>query len=362
MSIATLAPSAPTAALTAAEVRLEFDGGRDFLSACTAGLPPRATRAAVIADVEDASRGRINPPAASAAVEDARASFSRLVGTSSTRIAIGSQASVFAGLVASALPDNAEVLCAAGDFSSVVLPFVHAGRGIRVRVAPLAELASAITDTTHLVVFSVVQAATGEVADAPAIRAAAAKSGALTLCDATQAIGWLPVRADDYDVVICHAYKWLCSPRGVAFASLSERIQPHLRPLFAGWYAGGDPWASCYGHDVTLADDASRFDVSPAWQAFTGAAPALALFARADMDDIHAHCTGLAAAFRAQMGIAAPERPSAIVTWEDPDGADLARLTAAGITASGRAGRARVAFHVFNDQIDVSRAAAALAR
>ena len=55
-----------------------------------------------------------------------------------------------------------------------------------------------------------------------------------------------------------------------------------------------------------------------------------------------------------------PDRPSAIVTWADPDGSDLAQLGAAGITASGRSGRARVAFHVFNDGEDVDLALAAL--
>ena len=74
-------------------------------------------------------------------------------------------------------------------------PFAHAGRGIRLRTAPLAHLAEAITADTWLVAFSVVQSATGEVADAAAIRAAAARHGARTLCDATQAIGWLPVDA-----------------------------------------------------------------------------------------------------------------------------------------------------------------------
>jgi len=77
---------------------------------------------------------------------------------------------------------------------------------------------------------------------------------------------------------------------------------------------------------------------------------------------LHAHATGLAARFRALIGLAEPARPSAIVTWPDASGADLARLTAAGLIASGRNGRARVAFHVFNDERDVDLAARALAR
>ncbi len=106
-----------------------------------------------------------------------------------------------------------------------------------------------------------------------------ARWDALTLCDATQAVGWLPVAASEFDGVICHAYKWLCAPRGVSFLAVSERLAKSMTPLFAGWYAGQDPWTSCYGSDVTLASDARRFDVSPAWQAFVGAEPALDLFA-----------------------------------------------------------------------------------
>ena len=68
-----------------------------------------------------------------------------------------------------------------------------------------------------------------------------------------------------------------------------------MPPVFAGWYAGGDPWVSCYGHEVELAADASRFDVSPAWQAFVGAEPALELFASLDARALYEHATGLAA-------------------------------------------------------------------
>lgn len=343
-------------------VRAEFSGGRSYLAACTMGLPPRATRTAVIADLDAAAEGRACAVEYSAVVERTRGHFARLVETDPSRVAIGSQASVFAGLIASAVPDGAEVLCAEGDFASMVQPFAHAGRGIRLRTAALQDLAEAITDDTWLVAYSIVQSATGEVADAAAISVAARAHGARTLCDATQAIGWLPVRADDHDAIICHAYKWLCAPRGVAFLAISDAFAAQIPAVFAGWYSAADPWSSCYGHGGALAEDATRFDVSPAWQAFVGAEPALELFARADRQALHDHATGLAAAFRIGMGLELPARASAIVTWADATGADLARLTDAGITASGRAGRARVAFHVFNDRRDVDDALSALGR
>ena len=341
---------------TLAPLRAQFTGAAGYLAACTAGLPTAGTRAAVLADLI----GRPDPAEYSRIVETSRAHFARLVGIAPERVAIGSQTSVLTSMIACSLPEVAEVLVPDDEFSSLILPFVHAGRDLRVRSVPLDALASAIGADTVLVAFSLVQSATGEVADAAAITATAARRGALTLCDATQAAGWMPVDAAAFDALVCHAYKWLCAPRGVAFLTLRRTFARRLQPVHAGWYAGADPWASCYGADAELATSARRFDVSPAWQAFVGAEPALRVFADADPEALFAHTTGLAAIFRALLGVPEPERPSAIVTWPDPEGCNLARLTMAGITASGRNGRARVAFHVFNDEHDVERAAAAL--
>lgn len=346
--------AAPPAIDGLSDLRAEFSDAAGYLAACTGGLPTRSTARAVRADLaQRPDAGRY-----AAVVEQARSHFARIVGVDADRIAIGSQTSVMASLLAAALPSGAEVLCPEDEFSSLVLPFVHAG--LRVRTVPLDALADAIGPDTALVAFSLVQSACGQVADADAIVAAAARHGARTLCDATQAAGWMPVDAGRFDALVCHAYKWLCAPRGVAFLALSPQFAATLRPLHAGWYAGEDPWAACYGPDAELATCARRFDVSPAWQAFVGAEPALRAFADADPLALQAYTTGLAATFRARLGIDEPARPSAIVTWPDSDGRDLARLEAAGIVASGRNGRVRVAFHVFNDLDDVEWAARAL--
>lgn len=339
-------------------LRAQFPDATDYLAACTVGLPTFETQRSVATDLAR----RPDVAEYCRVVEQSRAHFARLVNVDADRVAIGSQTSVQASVLAAGLPDGAEVLVPEDEFSSLVLPFVHAGRGIRVRTAPLTELAAAVSPVTALVAFSLVQSGSGEVADLDAITDAARHVGARTVCDATQAVGWMPVDASRVDALLCHAYKWLCAPRGVAFLVLAADYASSLRAVQAGWYAGADPWASCYGTDADLAADARRFDVSPAWQAFVGAEPALRAFAGADMNAVHAYVTGLSSAFRARLGLAAPTRESAIVTWPDAEGCDLARLTAAGITASGRNGRARVAFHVFNDLSDVDRAARALGR
>ncbi|MBB2974683.1 selenocysteine lyase/cysteine desulfurase [Microbacterium endophyticum] len=345
---------------TITSARTQFSGGRGYLASCTVGLPTRATRAAIIADLDSAAGGHPDLADYTSAVERSRRSFARLVKVAPQRVAIGSQASVMTALVASALPERAEVLVADGDFSSIVLPFVHAGRDFEVRCVPLRDLAAEIQPQTALVAFSLVQSATGEVADVGEITRAARAHGTLTLCDATQAVGWFPVEASVFDAVICHAYKWLCAPRGVSFLTVSNALLTRASPLFAGWYAGENPWDSCYGDAVTLASDARRFDVSPAWQAFVGAAPALALFARTNQMALYSHTTHLARLFREEMDLPEPTRESAIITWLDDEGTAVTRLASKKIVASGRAGRARVAFHIYNDEEDVDLAVSAL--
>jgi selenocysteine lyase/cysteine desulfurase len=264
---------------------------------------------------------------------------------------------VLASIIAAAVPDGAEVLSVDGDFSSIVFPFLQRA-DIAVRTVSLEALAESITDKTWLVVFSLVQSSSGLIADVPAIVEAAAAHDAFTLCDLTQAAGVLPVDASKFDATVCHTYKWLCAPRGVAFLTLSTRFDALLTPLQAGWYAGDDVWQSCYGPSMHLAHSARRFDVSPAWQAWIGAEQSIALFAGLDMSEVWGRASGLGDALCDALGI--PQQHQAIVSWPDASGSDLGKLIAAGIRASGRAGRLRASFHLWNDESDVESVVRAL--
>ncbi|MDF0513148.1 aminotransferase class V-fold PLP-dependent enzyme [Agromyces sp. H3Y2-19a] len=334
-----------------------FAAGRGYLAACTLGLPADVTRDAVRRDLERWATGTASAADYSATLERARGHAAALLGTAAERVATGSQVSVFAGLAAASAPARAEILCVDGDFSSVVAPFLARG-DLRVRHVPLDALADAISTSTWLVSYSLVQSATGEVADEASIAAAARAAGALTLVDTTQATGWMPTDEVAGDLVVCHAYKWLGAPRGAAFAAFSDRAVAEFTPHTAGWYSGADPWASCYGPELHLAEGARRFEVSPAWHAWAGAEAALGFAASLDLRAVRRHDVGLANAFRERLGLEASD--SAIVTWPDETGCDLAALTAAGLVASGRAGRARVAFHLWNDEEDVALAADAV--
>lgn len=251
-----------------------------YLDAATCGLPARATVDAMRGALDTWQAGKADLAVYDEAVRASRAAFARLVGVDPSWVATGSQTSALVGLVASSVPDGAEVLVVDGDFASVVFPFlVHADRGVTVRQVPLESLADEVRASTHTVAFSLVQSRDGRIADVDAIRTAAAATGAVTVCDVTQAAGWLPVDATLFDVTVCASYKWLSAPRGTAFLTVRPELLDRLRPTSAGWYAGEEIWSSVYGPHMALATDARRLDVSPAWLCWVGAVPALELVA-----------------------------------------------------------------------------------
>ncbi|WP_449279128.1 aminotransferase class V-fold PLP-dependent enzyme [Leucobacter sp. GX0328] len=341
--------------------RQHFPSTRGYLSACTAGLPTLETVTASRAFTDTWAAGRLDAVALGETIERCRALYAEVAGVAPDRVAVGSQVSQFASIVATSVPDGAEVLCADGDFASLVHPFVQlAGRGVRVRYAPVSRLAAEIGPGTALVAFSLVQSATGEVVDHAAISRAAAAAGARTFADTTQSTGWLPVDASGFDFTVCHAYKWLCAPRGTAFLTVREGLDDALTPLAAGWYSADEVWGSCYSHHMPLARGAGRFDVSPAFPSVPGTETALRFFAELDIAEAHTHDVGLANAAREMLGLQPTD--SAIVAWPDPDGSALAAMRDAGIAASGRAGNARIAFHLWNDAGDVAALAEALGR
>ena len=123
-----------------------------------------------------------------------------------------------------------------------------------------------------MVAFSAVQMSTGEVADLDAVAAAARAHGALTVVDATQACGWLPIDAKRFDFVACAAYKWLMSPRGTAFMAVAPERLDGILPTQAGWYAGEDVHDAYSGPPLRLAADA-RGGSTPPPRGSRGSAP-----------------------------------------------------------------------------------------
>ncbi|MEU8282859.1 aminotransferase class V-fold PLP-dependent enzyme [Micromonospora sp. NPDC048905] len=328
-----------------------------WLNTASYGLPPEPAWTA-LQDALGAWRvGRTSWEGWGEAVHSSRTAFAALIGVPAGDVAVGAAVSQILAPVAAALPAGATVVVPEVEFTSNLFPWlVQEERGVKVRTVPLAGLVDAIDSDTDVVAFSLVQSADGAVAAYDEIVIAARAHGALVVVDATQACGWLPFDGSGADVVAVGGYKWLMNPRGTAYAYLAPALRERLRPDAAGWYAGRDPHASYYGAPLRLADDARRFDISPAWFSWVGAAPALELVAEIGVPAIREHNVALANRFLA--GLGRPPGESAIVSVDVPDAEQ--RLAAAGIRAAVRAGRVRASFHVYSTEADVDAALEAL--
>ena len=319
-----------------------------YCNTASYGLPPKPAWDALQSALADWHSGRTSWEQWGQSTEGARAVFARLVGVGAERVAVGSTVSELIGSAVTALPQGARVVVPDIEFTSTLFPLLVQQR-LDVRTVPPAQLVDAIADGVDAVAFSAVQMSTGEVADLDAIVAAAASIGAITICDATQAVGWLPIDAARFDALVCGAYKWLMSPRGSAFLAVSDRLLERAVPHSAGWYAGEDVHASYFGPPLRLASSARRLDLSPAWFSWVGTQPALKLIERIGIDAIHDHDLALANRFRAGVGLEPSN--SAIVCADIPGAAE--RLERAGIIAAVRGGLLRTSWHLYNDESDV---------
>jgi len=329
-----------------------------YLNTASFGLPPKVAFDALQQALDDWRVGRVSWEPWCESTERARACFARLNNVRVEDVAAGATTSELVGLIAASIPDGASVLAPDRDFASLLFPWTTQSlRGVTISTVPLTSLAEAIDRSTDVVLVSAVQSAAGEVADLAAIAAAAREVGAVTVVDATQSCGWFPLDASAFDAVVCSGYKWLLAPRGTAYAYLGERLREQTAPVHAGWYAAEDPFGSYYGLPPRLTTTARRFDTSPAWFSWVGAAPAIELLESIGIERIREHNVRLANRFRAGLGLEPSD--SAIVSAEVPEAQE--RLRAAGIQAATRAGGLRASFHVYNTEDDVDAALEALA-
>jgi selenocysteine lyase/cysteine desulfurase len=330
-----------------------FDVPAGYLNTASIGIPSGAVGDAVAGAVARWRAGAARPPEYDVHVATAREGWARLVGVAPEHVAAGASVSQLVGLVAASVPDGTRVVIAGNEFTSVTFPFAAQGaRGVTVTEVPRGELPSAAGEA-DLVAVSVVQSADGALADLDALRS----TGTPVLLDVTQAAGWLPLRLDWADYVVGGCYKWLFAPRGAAWLAVHPRARP-LVPHAANWYAAHDPWEGVYGLPLRLADGARGLDLSPVWLSQVGAAVATRWLAGLELDRVREHCTGLADAVLAGLGL--PPAGSAIIAV-DLTADQRERLAAAGVVSSVRAGRTRLSFHLYNTGDDVDRVLGALA-
>jgi selenocysteine lyase/cysteine desulfurase len=166
----------------------------------------------------------------------------------------------------------------------------------------------------------------------------------------------------DIDYLVCHGYKHLLCPRGVAFFRVRKVYWDDVQPWLANWRAGDPPYARSYGGSLDdLALDARRFDVSLAWHAWAGAEPSLALLVDWQEQGILEGVKALARRLAFGLGLAEPSASIVSLRVQDAEAAEAA-LARVGVRCAARGGNIRLSPHVYNTVDDIDRAIDALSR
>jgi selenocysteine lyase/cysteine desulfurase len=319
-----------------------------YLNAGTNGPAPRRGVDAAVASLRaQAEHGRGGGPFFAAVIEQAeslRARVAALLGCEASEVALTGSTTDGVNTVLSALElgEGDEVLTSDEEHPGVLAPLASARqrRGVRVRVAPFADLASHSTPETRLIACSHVSWITGQVIDVAALAA----TGVPVLLDGAQALGAIGV---DVRELRCAFYaasgqKWLCGPNGLGYLYVRGDLVGGLPPPWPGYMCLRDAERPL---DFELQAEARRFDmdVAPphevAW-----ALGALDVLEGPGIERVHERGPALASELArrlAERGVAvAPRGTSTLVSWEDPDPpATAARLLEEGIVVRNLPGR-----------------------
>lgn len=339
-------------------IQAEFNAVNTYLDTATMGLPALSTRNEIATQLAAMAAGTCDATAFDQHIARARSAFGDIVQCPTDWLAIIPAVSIASGVVASHLKPGQKVLLAEEDFTSVLFPFLQAQReGIEPIIVPLDEVIDRIDDDIDWVAVSAVQSSDGRRLDMEALAQACRAHDVRSYIDLTQGASWIDIDATRFDVTATGLYKWLLSPRGTGFMTVKPELWDSLQPTAAGWYAGQEPWHSIYRPPLRQADNARRYDVSPAWLCWAGAAPALEMIAGLGTAAIGQHNLALANQFRARVGLEPGN--SAIVSLPMEDKL-IAAARAGGIAFAGRDGRCRFSFHLYNTPQDVETALAAI--
>lgn len=324
-----------------AQFRAQFPvlARRKYLNAGTEGPLPRAAAEAVRARIDlELAEGRCGQDYMTGVRElstELRAAYARVLGAEPEDVAITGSTTdgvntILSGL---ALRSGDEILTSDEEHPGLLAPLGRAQRvhGVKVKVAPFAELSAAVTRATRLVACSHVSWVSGRVVDHEGLRA----GGVPVLLDGAQGVGAVPV---DVEALGCAFYagsgqKWLCGPEGSGCLYVRREQRQELTVPWPGYGSLAD------AHDALHsgpAETAARFDhgfppgLRSAW-----ALASVGVLEAAGWDWVHGRAAALAAELAgalAERGLElGPRGRSTLVSWraEDPE-AEVARLARQG--------------------------------
>jgi len=197
-------------------------------------------------------------------------------------------------------PPRDTLVCTAEDFPSMLYLYEGLARRRPVKLCTVAarahrrvqveDVVAAIDERTALVAISHVLFRTAQILDlAPVVRRAR-EVGALTLIDAYQSVGTVPVdvRALGVDMLSGGSVKWLCGGPGAGYLYVRPELASTLRPAVTGWMAHEHPFEFDSG-PMQWHDGPRRFWTgTPGIPAILAARPGHEIVARVGVEAIRA--------------------------------------------------------------------------
>lgn len=347
--------------------------------AATSPLSTRVT-GAMKALLDDQSRhAGVHFEQVTARVDQARQLAARLINATPDEIAFVRNTSSGLLHVANGLDWRAgdNIVTAAMEFPANVHPWLNLERlGVETRFAPCREgrvpvdaLTPFIDSRTRLVAVSFVGYGTGYRYDLAALAEAVHSRGAFLSVDGIQGLGALPldVRATDIDFMSAGGHKWLMGPAGNGIFYIKRELLDRLTLVSKGWLSV-EGFEDFERYDQPLLPTAQRFEEGVKnLVGIYGLGASIDTLLEYGIPAIERHILDLNTLAieglkRCGYQVVSPHahdgERSGILIFKHPtlSAADLeARLRAANVIVSIRAGAIRVAPHFYNSTDDIQR-------
>lgn len=370
-----------TAQSVGEQFRSDFAIDRDVVLFNNAGVAPMclSAEAAVQKMSQHLRRGWFDLDGAFRQYEQARASFSRLIGARPEDVSLMQTCAAAISQVALGLhlrPGD-EIVTTDQEYPSNAYPWHVAAQraSALIRVVksepdfslPTESVLAAIGPQTRVVAVSWVQYQTGAVLDLAALSQACRRVGAWLVVDAIQGLGVLPfdLLAMGVDAVCGGSHKWLCGPLGQGVLALAPGRATELQPLLHGAMTYGTP-EEAVDPRRSPRPDAKRFEPgSPPLLSAVAAGASIDRLLSFGIDNLHQAAlsisdrliTGLATRGAQLLLPVKSALRSPIVTFVPRGDVSVvaARLAANKVAFARRAGGIRLAPHAFNQPSEVER-------
>jgi len=314
------------------------------------------------------------------ALDHAREAIARVIGASTSDIALTHSASEGIGTVAAGIDwrPGDEVIISDLEHISGIAPWTILARSRGVKIVNLQsvggnlsgrQIEDAITDSTRLICISHVSYATGAELPVKEVCAIARQRGVMVVIDGAQSAGHVPI---DVEEIGCDFYalpgqKWLLGHEGTGGLFVSQSALSRLEPSRIGWASLSHEDAT--QHEVSLHAGARRFETgtvhAPAFATLTAS---IGMLESIGWDQIFARAKSLANMARTHLAeidgveiVTPQERATGLLTFA-LRGVEPSRVVRhlwercrVIIRSIPHPAALRASFHAFNNEEDVRR-------